>query len=119
GAVVLPEERKVSSARHVAVRGDDRRPLLPRDAFVGSEEADRGVDVLVTGGEQRPPVLAGFRVRALRVPPEAPEGLHSARVDVLIRLHRRGPPATPLRPPRPGGPPPAAEVARVAAPPPA
>ena len=65
--------------------------LLPGDAVVGGEQADRGVAVLVAGGEQRLPVPAGLGVRAFRVSPEAPEGLHSGRVDVLIRPHRRGP----------------------------
>ena len=91
GVVVLAEELQLGLARHVVVRRDDRRPLLPGDAVVGGEQADRGVEVLVAGGEQRPPVLAGLGVRALRVPPEAPERLRSGRVDVLIRPHRRGP----------------------------
>src|SRR5262249_52464209 len=70
---------------------DDRRSLLPGDAVVGGEQRDRGVAILVAGGEQRAAVLATLDVPALRVPPEAPERLRSRRVDVRIGLHRRRP----------------------------
>src|SRR5262249_61274764 len=93
GVVVLPEELELGLARHVVVRCDDRRPLLPGDAVVGGEQADRGVTVLVAGGEQCAAMLARLDVPTLRVPPEAPGRLHSRCVAVLIGLHRRGPPA--------------------------
>src|SRR5262249_6319619 len=88
GVVVPAEELQLGLARDVVVRRDDRRPLLPGDAVVGGEQADRNVIVLVAGGEQRAPVLAALDVPTLRVPPEAPERLLPRCVDVRIGLHR-------------------------------
>src|SRR5581483_8022965 len=63
----------------------------PRHAVVGGEEADRRVEILIARRKQRPPPFPAIAPPALDEAPELPERLLPRRVDVRIRLRRRGP----------------------------